>query len=1168
MEARNPRYVQRFGPVVATDLDSVLAACDDRLAALYGGRTWLAFSGGQPAHQIPPWGAIYVLTADNKRTRIPGPNTPDDGFNWPFQYRHEDHLAAAAALNTVGYDPVLGAWLVEGTYALSGYTMGDCAAVLERDAVWEGNSGLKPIRLVGSPQDVPLEAERFQRYALADVIIDDDDVAEVGWPHDKHGVIRIHNVGRTSKTVTLGSGQSLLLPPWGIRTLRRLARGGAWDLVEERHYFPRAYPGDVPMWDTMVSSMPSFTLRGQTANPIFRQAVIASLFRPQPLLDSPGMFSSTVADLMPEVVSSDTLGNVLGHDGQIEVIRSNAATPLVVHRSLITFAGTVVPTPADWIEAGLETEINPAGRSFLIYPRSGFAPPEEGEWKWDLFSRTTNLTGGVLLDVSESRQLGPFFATDDEYDGWFLEMFGVQDIVSETDGYSVVQELRGTWVPRPGSADPDWDGHYDVLPSVEHRSYRGRYVRQGYSMQPWNLWLDHVSDHLPQGDHVRQARVVRSTVCTALLFMEGFDFFHARTDPDWDDACAVDFLDGPHGLTRQFHAGGQPLGLGSLGEDGRWWEPRLRTSLLPTIGWNAWRDWSALGASGDAEILWTPLIPSEFGEETKYHFRVQLAAGAPQGMNWTWSYGDDYPGPPTHPRAVLSVEPSGIAFWRVFMVNFRHTMFGVDLGKPLLGPQPWRLQDHAWLADQVLENGPALGPAEWHPGFTWPWSEARAFLHDAHPLGYGDITHVMGPEYHLGFQIPMTARTANQIVGLVSGITHCRPLGWEHFVDGFAYADLYTGLGWIQGTNDVSVTPYGAVHIYAHDINGPDSGSSGVGNPSVDAKLDALGIPRRRMECPELVVRRGTLLTLWDLDGLYYWRPYAPAAWAQMGFELEYITMEDLATAIESRGFSCEHAIFVHRVSLLDPTGNLPGFSVKLIDEIEIHPELPTNGDPVGQGQIGAVFAYSNMRLRTTELITVDDPAGDYQIVRADAFHVYLQREPPFRRQAFRKATYSGGGAPPPPPPPPEEGWPPAPAPIPIIWVSPDGWEFSVVAFVVNSGAAIYSLTFHAEADPRFLSATLLAAPGREHVVHGHPIRGLMLDHNPSAVPPDLLALYPFNVPVRIPAAVPPKWIMLQHGDRVAATSLGGAAWPNGHHLWRLSIMPDPPRQFTPPAGP
>jgi hypothetical protein len=953
-----------FGdPVLAAGLDGILAEADRKLSVLFGGgRSWFAFTTADlPSHQIPLIGIPYVLTADAKRVLTPAVGTNAGTFFWPSQYVHADHLAAGNALTLIGSDAQNVAWEVSGTYVVAGYAWGECAAVLERSVTGE----VRPLRLTGS-----WEPERFQRYAIADVIVEDDALSAINWLHDKCGIVRFHNLGRQSVAFNLADSVVVTVPARGCRTIRRTSRSGAWD-VTTRHYLPRCLPEDIPICDGAPTGWANLVLQSQVANPIFRQVLLQTMFRPHPLTHGPGLFSNTVLDVRGPVDPTGKLAELLADHGTVDAVRTSTLDANLTQVFPLGYAGNLSTTPPDWAACGLAVSLDNTQRAAVVSPDAAFPPPTDGvttgAWRFDLISRSTNITGGIVVAVNPSRVLRPWFSDAAGADAWFAAMFlwptwpttaalHQQEIVDVLEWTPDAFGPSGSPEPNP---DPDYFGTWaSVGPTVTHRSYTASFGSAVTgTVSAWNLYSNSIASSLPAGGPFSAAVARRQVILTAVVLTETLAWWHADDDPVYDNAGPIDPTDGGLAPIHLENAGG-PIGFGAPAGPNQWAEQRFSLYLLPTIGFDPQQSWECFGFSASEEIIWTPLHRDLPGAGTICHFRTRAADGAAGGAPWYWSYTSSAELPPTHEAAPTSTIGSAMRFWRVFWMGTKQPGGTTPYpGRPRNGPHPWPIRDHGWLANEILAGTPnAAGE---------PWSLARRDCYDLVDIGGSVGGTARGQEGHVGMQFRMgAAGMHNQLAALVNGITHVRPLGWPEYCDGFRETDLVESAGWALSDALVQASlpglylqPFGAAHIYGFDS-------------SIDGKLDGLGITRRTAECPELqAMATVTCLeyTLSDTDG-YQRTPFAPALeWSSLGGEIEWCSHEDIWQALNSRAWEWRGSCLVQPVSL---TTLIPGAAIETVT------------DTSAANSSGFPWFHSRPRFRRTQLVAIPDGSdgASYQI--------------------------------------------------------------------------------------------------------------------------------------------------------------------------------------------
>src|SRR4030095_7281720 len=245
-----PGNVAVGAPVLASQLDEILRATDERLGRLYSGsRSWWMFdTSSVPPSQVPPIGAVYVLSDDEDRELIPPPGSfpsPDHGGAWPKKYDRVAFFNAVAEMPVIGRSQNGNAWLVSGHPVVDVYAMDESLDILTRTAPdpVEGMLTL-PAQFEGN-----YEPERFFRYAIADVFVESPDGGSYGWPFDKYGVVRFHNLGQGSATSEMYPERPLRITVSAgrVTTIRRTGRNDSWRVENMRRYFPNCLPLDVPV---------------------------------------------------------------------------------------------------------------------------------------------------------------------------------------------------------------------------------------------------------------------------------------------------------------------------------------------------------------------------------------------------------------------------------------------------------------------------------------------------------------------------------------------------------------------------------------------------------------------------------------------------------------------------------------------------------------------------------------------------------------------------------------------------------------------------------------------------------------------------------------------------------------------------------------------------------
>ena len=947
MPVSTPPTVSPGDPVLASGLDALLSAADERLSRLYSGsRSWYAFDTSTvPPQQIPPTGAVYVISEDAHRSILPAPGTPG-GPNgpWPSKYDHADHIAQAAAMVITGPDTLGVAWVVTGSFASGTYSFGDSASVLERTHLGE----TRPLKLSSA-----YEPERFHRYALADVFIESTSGASFDWTHDKYGVVRFHNLSKFAVTVNLGSS-TISIEARRVRTIRRETRTSAWDTTLRR-FFPKALPGDIPMWDSDTSSMGNLPLRSQSANPIFRQAMLQAMFQPHALTVFPGMFSATILPVLPDLDSSNTLASAIVQAGEFDVIRTSTGASHQDQFTLLYSGESLASTPASWAAVGLRTVLDDSTRGAVLSADPGFPQPEDGTWKFDAISRTTNVLGGVVCAIDNgsvtSRVVLPWFADAEAADAWYASLFEWPTYGVVRTATSIIWNDSGVWTPLGFGSDPDYYGTWDT-PGVggEVREYVIEWGGETFgTVSAWNVFTKTIASSLPPG-----GQLVRQPLLTAVVAYPSVDFWQAREDATWDDAGSV--IPRERGQRGIFVAG-QSWGLGTI-DGSEIQEPRWQAALFPTIGWAASSSWYSYPFYGPEEWIWTSLLPDGSGGTIR-HWRVSSAEGAANGEPWAWVFSDSG-----------SVTGSGMSFWRMFYQGAPVPQQSAAYpGKPKTGPQPWPTRDHGWLADLVLGSGS-------------DWTEARSSLYDTAPISVA--------EQSVGVQVRMNASAFNQLSKLIAGMSHVRPCGWEQYVDGFSFDLLVSYSGWdVVPTSGFNAQPYGAVHVYGVDT-------------TTDAKLDSLGVPRRAYADASLQAFQSTASREFFItvsfpfsEPLYVSdQPATFNLWsADIGDTLEYCTADDLHAALQAEGFA------YNLVSLVQPV-SIESVSPGTTPETEVDTF-------VGSGPVSRPITLSRI-WDQTQIVPVPDSSStpDLQLsIEQNIFYTIGPEQPQRAYVIYRRAS-------------------------------------------------------------------------------------------------------------------------------------------------------------------
>lgn len=1088
MPVSTPPTVAFGDPILASGLDALLLAADDRLGRLFSGaRSWYAFdTTSVPTQQIPPVGAVYIISDDADRSIIPAPGTPGgpNGTVWPAKYDHAAHVAAAAGMTITGPDTLDVAWVVTGAFPPPDvYIFGDTPAILEREHLGE----TRPLKL-----STAYEPERFHRYAVADVLIESASANSFSWPHDKYGVVRIHNLSRFSVSVNLGSA-SISIGARRIRTVRRTSRTATWDTTD-RKYFPKAVAGDIPIWDSYTASMANLPLRSQNANPIFRQALLQYMFQPHALTDDPGMFSSTIVPVLSSVGVGATIASAIVQPGTFDAVRTSTLDPAEQQVFTLLYSGeTLASTPPDWAAVGLRTSLDDSLRGAVLDVDPGFAvPPAIGAWQFDAISRTTNLLGGIVVAVNNgsvfSRTVLPWFEDATAADVWYSALFswpeyGVVRTPTEASWVS-----GAVWTPLGGPADPDYFGSWSSGTLNIAREYLIEWSGSTVgTVSAWNVFTKTVASALPA-----TGTLVRQPLLTAVVAYPSVSFWAEREDVTWDDEGPV--TPRAHANDRGIYVASDVWGLGTIAGD-EITEPRWQLALFPTIGWNPTESWFSYPFFGAEEIIWTPLLPDGSGG-TLSQWRVTSPEGAAGGAAWEWNFAGTYSPVASEPDGAVS---SGMSFWRMFNQSTHAPGALVSYpGKAKTGPQPWTIRDHGWLSDVVLDSGAG-------------WQAARSGLYD-------DATVAAG-ELRTGFQLRVNAATFNQISALITGMSHVRPCGWEQYVDGFPFSRLVRdSVGWHLGYSGLYAQPFGAVHMYGHDTG-------------VDALLDAAGVVRTPHTSPELqafqsVVANEYYAVTSIFGEVYYYdvRPYGTSLWpSNVGNLRTYCTADAIHAALSAEGFS------FNQIRLVQP------IDVELFDPGADETEVDTYTQAVDPGTGLLIGPVSRTRIAVSVIIPAPASESDLQLSSSDVSFYEIAAERPMRA-ALVTRNISGT---------PDSLRTTGPTSGPVA----DSMDRFLGEFVVAGSSTVvpvWSATVLARSG---LSAKVLCLPCRRLLPEDR------AEDSVGPRTRLGFSGFNYNTLVLPDAVARPKWLSVSGGSRITLSMLAGTEtpdYPEKHHVWQL----------------
>lgn len=994
-----PPFVSPGSPVLASQLDGLLKAADDRLAALYsGGRSPLVFNAVQPAHQTFPLGAVYVMSADAKRFYIPG---PPDG-NWPPQYSQAELDAELASLTVIGPTEDRLSVVVNG-WNHAYYNAGDSLAILRRTWVdpETGTPHLLPIRLEGAWQP-----DRFWRYGLADILFEDEELTGFTWQPAwrKYGCVRFHNLTSQLITIGLDDGQELAIPKYECRVIRRFRPEDPWSLTGRR-YFPPAMHLDVPSWywlPAQPTQMASRADASQVANPLVNLCLIAQIFQPTQVALGPGMYHGAPTHGLVAPAEAK-LADVLGHGGDFSIIRLRTGDEVAErHDFSITLASHLVGH-AGLAAIGLDARAEDSTRG-LILEHDGTTQPEDppgGTYHYDAIGYTTNALGGVCRPIrNPARGIQElvsrlYFPSVETADAWYRELFRWPTVAL------VVTQIRnliiplGEWVPDvfdpeehpaaqppyPNNAFPNVIGEWRELGYEEHFGQAAYWeVGTSATVAPWNLFikttqgaLGEIETYDPNGALSRSdVRLSSGPVRSTVSLTETGLFWQEAIGPD--QACPI-FGVGQIQASEWVESPTGGLGLGTLTGLG-YQEPRWQESILPTRAGTRLSQVLSCGR-GEPWAYTTITFVGEGPSWGRIHPRVIQAEGGADGAPWRYD-------------STLALGASEFGFARLWWWHDPPPPAGTGSGgydpETIAGPPVLRVRDHGKMIPYVLGE-------QFHR-----WAELRAKLYDDTKGSYIDtedeLTHQI--------QVRMHATHFNATADLVRRVRLIRPLGFEQWKKGFAFDSLHNEGGWSVSTGTpknpnpaappdgslrwmgggalgVTVQPAGCVHT-----------ASGYEYDYMDTKLEALGIPFRTAPVPTQLQALETI----PLRCFFLVDPPAPPSKAGLNLyslpeanrpdswkglqPLRYVHFDDLREYLDSSGWAWSYFAVVNPVRLVSYVPSLAN------EEMAIQHSTPwTKDSPTlawwGQIPVGLDPGF-RLRPGATFIGCVQDQGGDLQI--------------------------------------------------------------------------------------------------------------------------------------------------------------------------------------------
>lgn len=219
----------------ASQLNALTAELDDALRVLFADKSWLVYIG--MAGIVPEGERFYFGTSASwKIIPIIAPGAT--------AYVHATFTAAAAALTATSYDlPTTTAEATEADpWPLLGSLETHKTNHLGDDYYWRQD-------MTGSGDYNAREV--YKRFAVAEIVIEAWGSGTFTWPatHDKYHFLRFHNLDNQTLTVDLDGTNTVSIPPFGVRAVRRTyPHVDAWDSTYV--YLWKAKRGDYLLWDS------------------------------------------------------------------------------------------------------------------------------------------------------------------------------------------------------------------------------------------------------------------------------------------------------------------------------------------------------------------------------------------------------------------------------------------------------------------------------------------------------------------------------------------------------------------------------------------------------------------------------------------------------------------------------------------------------------------------------------------------------------------------------------------------------------------------------------------------------------------------------------------------------------------------------------------------------
>lgn len=407
-------YLQAGDAILASQLNALFGALDAKLTAGLSGKSPLLLGGliGS-ATQASFFGKpfYFVNGAQNPVTKA----LPDyTGAAYDHAYYQTQANAAASSswddtLHIVTCN-TLPAYRLDGSMqAHWRYKPGDASGA---------HYYLKCGTL--NPWAVP---EKKYSLAVAELIFDGMTSKVISTTYDKYHCFRIHNLNYTaSVTVSFAGGPTLVVPPLGVRTVRRSVDGTNYHT--DYHYFFQCRPGDM----TFYNCVPGATLfNAMAANNVCNPAMLLHWL--QALVTRCGFDWSVTA---PEFAAAskfgdpteDTtlFGDLLHHHGKIIVASKLNAEPWTF--TDLEFAGHET-LAADFAAAGLT--VGSAGGAVTVQETRAGRTTDLITLETNLFKQGTTQRVAFNINTAVALEAGPLYP-------------GAQAIF---DGYGLLDPLTG-----------------------------------------------------------------------------------------------------------------------------------------------------------------------------------------------------------------------------------------------------------------------------------------------------------------------------------------------------------------------------------------------------------------------------------------------------------------------------------------------------------------------------------------------------------------------------------------------------------------------------------------------------------------------------------------------------------------------------------------------------